>query len=105
MEANTRMHSRVSAGREAQDGSGKDAAAHLVRVSLTMRETMPLESCVWLLSAISAYTYHTVTAGRCAATYLHIISAFLLCIDFKLGTVLQAACKGVGADKSGSTSQ
>lgn len=29
-----------------QEASGKAAAAHLVRVSLTMRETMPLESCL-----------------------------------------------------------
>lgn len=35
--------------------------AHLVRVSFTMRETIPLASCLWLLSAISAYTQHRHT--------------------------------------------
>ena len=59
---------------------------YLVRVSFTMRETVPLESCLWLLSAISAYMQQTHTHThmqidpRLAATLL---LAMQLTLDFE----------------------
>lgn len=43
-------------GKQGQEGKGQ-SAAHLVRVSLTMSETVPAASCLCVLSAISACTH------------------------------------------------
>ena len=56
---------------------------YLVRVSFTMRETVPLVSCLWLLSAISAYMQqrhtHMQVDPRLTATLL---LAMQLTLDF-----------------------
>ena len=50
-------------GIQGQDEGKGQCAAHLVRVSLTVRETVPAASCRCVLSAISACTHVMTIVG------------------------------------------